>query len=237
MAHEAASDTLPTRVVGDSPGAPWVATILDGLALTIQRQCDDAWQQLAPGEPVVKTAIPQSPTRWRWNPASLPALFCWADRGMQAQKRQVAQGIAVRARELHVMWIPPPALWAKSERWSSFWVAIDNAITLALESDYSPWTTATALGLPIRDKAELWALELADAQLVPCQLPGVAEPFEAWLWKLTAHTRIKFDVAVKPSPVVPNKIDIITSVRDFDDEGEPIDSPLYESKLPTERWQ
>lgn len=239
MAHTIAGETFPLQVLRDeaSPGARWVDKVVEGLALTIVKQCGDGWNVVAPGEPIVRTAIPRDPNGYRPSVTQLPALFGWVDTASPVVVDRIASEISVRRYELSLLWMPSPAAWTKSDKWSNFWVAIDEAISLAVNTQYSPWTTADAFGQRVADYAGLWELTLGQGRREPITVESAAKPeaFEAYIWRLNVGARVGFDQSVnttaEPSPVAPNKISTDVTTPGSDDPF------VLESRLPNAAWE
>jgi hypothetical protein len=240
MAHTFAGVATPlVTVPGDeSTGAPWVTTIVEGLALAIRQHCGRSWEAIAPNEPICKTAIPRNPNKYRPTASQLPALFGWVDAASPVATEKIASDVTVRRYEMTLLWLPSPAAWTRAERWSNFWVALDQALSLTLNSHYSPWTTSTAVGEQVVDAAGLWELRLGQGQEAPFSVdsPSLKGDFEGYEWKLTCSARVSFDVAAPatrdmPNPTVPNKssLDVANSVT-----GDPF---VLQSRLPKAAWE
>ena len=215
MAHMLGGAALPlvaSPVSNGSVGAPWLPILLDGLRLSIEKLCGNAWASVAPAEPICRTIIPRDPERYHFKSDWLPALFLWVDRTSPAVTERISAGVSVRTRELNLLWLPHPALWTNSEEWLSFWTAIDGAIDMAVNQDFSPWTTADAWGQKLVDAASLMKLTLGSGGEQVVQIKGVNAPvFEGYEWKLTAQISVTFDplapsTLTLPTPIVPNKL-------------------------------
>jgi hypothetical protein len=249
MAHKLGGTSLPLigadglepRSKG-AAGAPWIGTLLEGFALTIEQQCGAAWASLAPREPICKTRVPFNPFRYKFQSQWLPGLFLWVDRTAPTAVERIAAGVSLRTRELNLLWMPPPAQGpGKAENWAEFWVALDGAIELAVNTPFSPWTTEDALGPTLQDAADLWKLELGQGGEQPIQLEGVPSPFEGYQWKLTAQQQVVYDPAAQPAPVSPNKIyaDVANAPGTLVPDGiehDPNDYVLA-IRLPQSAWQ
>jgi hypothetical protein len=208
---------------------------MDGFDLTIEKLCSEAWANLAPNEPICKTHVARNPYRYRFNTQWLPGLFLWVDRSQPVTVERLSAGLAVRSYELSLLWMPSPAAWEKSEKWTEFWVALDGVAELAINTEFSPWTTSTAWGQSLVDAADLMKLTLGSGSQEPIKLDGIDSPFEGYLWKLQAQLLVSFDPTFKstalPAPVSPNKL-----AADF--EGGDDGSFVLASRLPkdAEQW-
>ncbi len=208
MAHTLGGTTLPLpAALTESTGADWIETLVNGFRLTIERFCGAAWSQLAPGEPIVRIAVPRDPIRFRFSITQLPALFLWADRSVPVTTERLGQEIVVRNIELTLAWVPSTSQWAHSDKWSNFWVALDAALDMAVNSEFSPWTTATANGKLLVDAADLWKLSLGQGAPSEIRLEGASQPVESYEWRLIAQQRVAFDQAAQPAPVAPNRVE------------------------------
>jgi hypothetical protein len=104
----------------------------------IEHHCAEAWSNIAPGEPLVRTLfVGYDPEELDFSGESdTPCLALWREN--EGAATRLADGVAQKSTEVHVMWIAPPANEQVMAARSPFYNALSNAFLLAYANQRDP---------------------------------------------------------------------------------------------------
>lgn len=137
MADSYGATTLPvtapslveeyTEPVGD----PGIVTLLNFVAAVLEYEAGDAWDAVAPGEPICSKTRPHNPRKEDFSRETLPALFAYPG---DAKYTRWADGYWVRERPITLLWVHPPA----QDGWMPARRGVQTAIGAALHKALGP---------------------------------------------------------------------------------------------------
>lgn len=126
--------SLPVASVVDAEAEaiadPARATVLAFCRAVIEAECETAWEALAPGEPLVRTAHLHDPRHEDLGSNTLPALFCF--RGTQGKPQQYDDGTWGDETPIELLWVFPPAPHANQATRRGIRMGLSRALHKAL---------------------------------------------------------------------------------------------------------
>lgn len=135
MADSYGATTLPvtapslveeyTEPVGD----PGIVTVLSFAAAVLEYEAGHAWEEVAPGEPLIRKARPHDPREEDFSASALPALFAYRGDG---RATRWSDGYWVEERPITLLWVYPPAQAEKMPARRGVGVALGRALHKAL---------------------------------------------------------------------------------------------------------
>lgn len=135
MAHSYGATTLPvtapslveayTEPVGD----PGLGVVLAFAAAVLEYEVGAAWEEVAPGEPLIRHTRPHDPREEDFATSALPALFAYRGDGKPSRW---SDGYWVEERPITLLWVYPPAQAEKMTSRRGVPVAIGRALHKAL---------------------------------------------------------------------------------------------------------
>lgn len=137
---------VPAPAFGPAlPNDPSVAPVLDPALDTLGRFframlenfCGEAWDQVAPGEPIVRIlSIGHDPEELDFQDGMTPLLALW--REGDGVPTRLTDGNAQSASQVHVMWVAAPADEQKLAVRSPFFNAFSKTMLLAYQQERNP---------------------------------------------------------------------------------------------------
>ena len=114
-----------TEPVGD----PGLGVVLAFAAAVLEYEVGAAWEEVAPGEPLIRHARPHDPREEDFETTALPTLFAYRGDGKLSRW---SDGYWVEERPITLLWAYPPAQAAKMPGRRGVPVAIGRALHKAL---------------------------------------------------------------------------------------------------------
>jgi len=115
---------------GEVAGDPGLGVVADYLKAFLNSRPNVAWQTVAPGQPVVRTALTHDPEELAFNEKDLPALYLHRTRGVA---EWMAEDYRVMRDEIKAVWVFPPVPQAHQRLRGRISSAVAKAIDAALE--------------------------------------------------------------------------------------------------------
>jgi hypothetical protein len=215
------------------PNEPDVAPVLDP-ALDVLSQffrailefyCREAWDNIAPGEPVVrKLSSGHEPEDFDFSDTDLPLLALW--REGDGQPTLLTDGAAQAQTTVNVLWIYAPADEQKLAARSPFFNAFTKAMLLAFKQQRDPaWVRAEDVANPVSRTygSYVWGLagidgwNYAGTRKVPVVIRVAGEPYEypAYLATWTILESTEADPAAYSSTIDGIRVGIAPTSVDF----------------------